>query len=308
MKLMGKKLPKNTLTCPCCGRDRAVDAVECDGCGARQVGPPLAKPDVVLPKLGPALSALAIAVLVVLVYLAVWVFSNDSKVGRVLMVSVLGEGTKFTRSLLAADPRLPLYRIFSYDAIRYAFYLSLGLIPLSLAGIWLARRARRLATSDPASYGGAKMARASMVLSSLWLMLLTTAVALNVPGAIERSKIRRRAATRAAMYNLHQQAIQKYFNEFGSYPEELTQLSRVNIDGGPWLDYWDQPFLYRPDVEMASGGNSVSLANYRLVSAGADGRYGTSDDLIMVDGLILDAPVEDDMPVSVKGRNQAGEQ
>ena len=38
MKVMGKKLPKNTLTCPCCGRDRAVDAVECDGCGARQVG------------------------------------------------------------------------------------------------------------------------------------------------------------------------------------------------------------------------------------------------------------------------------
>jgi len=307
MENMGEKLQRTTLICPCCGNERAIAATECGGCGARQVGPPLAKPDHILPNLGPALLALTCSILVVAVFLLAWVFSNDSKVGRALLVTALGEGTKLTRSLLAADPKLPLYRIFTYDAYRLGFYLSAGLVPLSLAGIWLAQRARRLAKSQPDAFGGVGMARTSLLLSSVWAVLLLGVTAFNIPEAIARGKAKRQAATRAAMYQLHRQSIQKYFNEFGSYPQDLSDLSRVNAEAKPRLDYWDQPFLYRPDVEIASNGSAVSFTNYRLVSAGADGKYGTADDLIMVDGLILEDPVEDDLPVSVAGSGIVGD-
>lgn len=309
MENMGDKLQRTTLICPCCGHERAIAATGCNECGARQVGPPLAKPDVILPNLGPSLMALACALLVLLVFVAAWIFSNDSKVGRVLLVSVLGDGTKLTRSLLAADPKLPLYRIFTYDASRLAFLLSAILIPLSMVGMWLARRARRLTAAEPAIFGGARIARTSLLLSSAWFILLLSVTAFNIPDALARGKAKRQAATRAAMYKLHREAIQKYFNEFGRYPEELSDLSRlnINVDGKSQLDYWEQPFLYRPDVEMASKGSKVSFTNYRLVSAGADGKYGTADDLIMVDGSIIDTPAEDDLPVSVAGSGAAGE-
>jgi hypothetical protein len=285
------------MICPCCGQEREIAAVECH-CGARQVGTPLAPPDRMLPKLGPAIAALACALLIIFVFLAAWIFSNDSKVGRSIMVTLLGEGTLLTRSLLQADPKLPYYRIFAYDAYRQAFYLSVGLIPLSLIGIWLARRAQRLTSAQPARFGGRRMARTSLLMSSTSLIALTAVVAIYMPEAIERGRAKRRAATRVAMYQLHQQALLRFHQEYGSYPQDLTDLSRVNAENAPKADYWERPFSYRPVVEIASKGSAASFTNYRLVSAGADGKYGTSDDLTMIDGVILEGPVDDDLPIS----------
>ena len=289
---------RTTMTCPCCGHDREIAAMECRSCGARQVGTPLAPPDRMLPKLGPAMAALGCALLIALVFLAAWVFSNDSKVGRVILVTIIGEGTKLTRSLLEADPRLPHYRIFAYDAYRQAFYLSVGLIPLSLIGVWLSIRARRLNRAQPARFGGARMARTSLLMSATWLVALVTVVAVYMPEAIERGRAKRRAATRAAMYHLHQQALLRYYYEYGSYPQDLSDLTRVNAEKSPQTDYWEQPFSYRPGVEIASKGSAANFTNYRLVSAGADGQYGTADDLTMIDGIILEGPVEDNLPIS----------
>ena len=77
------------------------------------------------------------------------------KVGRVLLVWALGDGYELTKKLLEADAQLLYYRIFAFDAYRLAFDFSIVAIPLSLAGIWLARRALRLIKSDSASFGGA---------------------------------------------------------------------------------------------------------------------------------------------------------
>ncbi|MFN6201758.1 MAG: hypothetical protein ACK496_04665 [Acidobacteriota bacterium] len=295
---MGEKLIRTKMVCPCCGQEREIAAMACDSCGARQVGPPLAPPDRVLPKLGPAMVALACAILVLLVFTAAWIFSNDSKVGRAILVTLIGDGTKLTRSLLAADPKLPSYRIFAYDAYRQAFYLSIALIPLSLVGIWLARRAGRLIAAAPLAFGGQRMARASLILCSFWLVVLSTVVAFNIPDALERGRAKRMAATRATMYQLHQEALHKFYNEYGSYPQDLADLSRVNAERKTPVDYWEQPFAYRPVGEIASNGRAVSFTNYQLVSAGADGKFGTTDDLRMTDGVIIEGPVDDNQPIS----------
>jgi hypothetical protein len=263
------------------------------------VGEPLAPPDLLLPKLGPAFTAFACGILVIVVFLAAWIFDNDIRAGKALLVALLGDGTKLTESLLQADPKLPYYRIFSYDAYRRASVLSIGLVPLSFAGIWLARRAMRLVRDDPARFGGSSLAKTSLVLSSVLFLTFSTIGIASIPAAIERGRARRLAATHARMYQLHRQALQKYHKEYGSYPQELSDLSRVSAESAPQSDYWERAFTYMPESVIASKGMAISFSNYKLVSAGPDGKFGTEDDITMVDGVIVSGQPENDMPAAL---------
>ena len=287
------------MICPCCGQTRALAATECAACGARQVGAPLLPPDVLLPKLGPAVAALSCAVLVVLAFLVFWVFGNDMRVGRVMLIWAIGDATKFTHELLQVDPKLPSYRIFSYDAYRLAFTLSVALIPLSLLGLWLGRRALRLARSYPARFGGLRLAKVALALSTTLFIIFSAATLSLIPNALARGKAKHLAATRAKMYELHYQALQKYHDEYGSYPQDLLDLARVNVEGVPQADYWDNNFNYQPVSVIASKGSAISFSNYKLVSAGPDGKLGTTDDITMVDGIIVEEQRDSELPPPV---------
>jgi hypothetical protein len=296
---MTDKTSLTSIICPCCGKPREISAIECVACGARQVGEPLAPPEVLMPKLGPAFIAFACVLLVLFVFLGMWIFDNDVKVGRVFLISALGENTKLTEDLLKADPKLPYYRIFAYDAYRLAFLLSVGLVPLSLLGMWLSRRAARLAQKNPTHFGGLRLAKVSLGLSASLFIIFSTVTITAIPGAIERGRAKRLAATRAMMYHLHEQALQKYYLEYGSYPQELSDLVRVNAESAPQADYWENSFSYFPVGVIASKGSAISFSNYKLVSAGPDGKFGTADDIEMIDGIIVNGQSESDLPTTV---------
>lgn len=285
------------MICPCCGQQREIKVRECASCGARQVGEPMAKPDILLPRLGMSIGALTCVGLAVAAFLALWIFGNDAKVGRVLLVWMLGDGTRLTQSLLQADPKLPLYRIFNYDAYKSAFVISAAALPLSLLGMGLARRARRAIQLEPARYGGRKMAQASFALGAFLFMVFSAVDLSSIPGVIERGRARRLAATRAKMYELHAQALQKYYQEYGMYPQEMTDLSRINAEAAPQTDYWENTFAYAPIPadEIASRGLAISFSGYKLVSAGPDGVFGTADDVTMVDGVIVESKPDPDL-------------
>lgn len=287
-----KKLQKDSMFCPCCGEIRQISLMECRACGARQIGKPLAPPEVLLPKLGLPFAAMACAGLVVLTFLAVWIFSNDVKVGRVILVSLLGDSTKLTHDLLQTDAKLPYYRIFSFDAYRLAFPLSAGLIPLSLIGVGLGWRAMKRAKLDPVHFGGYSLARFSTVLSISLLAIFSLVSISSIPGALSRGQAKRIASTRAMMYSMHYQALQRYHREYGSYPQELTDLSRVNAETVPHSDYWENNFNYSPVGVIASRGSAVSFSDYKLVSSGPDGKFGTGDDITMVDGVIVESQTD----------------
>jgi len=284
------------MICPCCGHSREVEAVECISCGARQVGEPLAPPDIILPHLGPSLISFACVLIIVVAFLAIWIFNHDMKVGRALLVSMLGEGTQLTRDLLKADPKLLQYRIVTYDAYRLAIILSIGLIPLSAGCIWLARRAIRLSRKEPQHFGGLRLSRISLAISACLFVIFTSVGISGIPDAIEKSRARNLAATRAMMYELHQQALQKYYNEYGSYPQELSDLSRINAESAPQVDSWERSFSYSPVGVIASKGSAYYFSNYKLVSAGLDGKFGTEDDITMIDGVIVDGQSDSDLP------------
>jgi hypothetical protein len=300
---MNKKPLRDSMICPCCGESREISSSECAACGAKQVGPPLAKPDVLMPKLGPSFAALACGSLIMIVFFLTWLLIDDAKVGRVLLVWTLGDGYELTKELLKADANLPYYRIFTFDAYRLAAdAFSIGAIPVSLAGIWLARRALRLIKSDSSSFGGIRVARASYCLSIGLLMVFAAISISSIPRQIATGRAKRAAATRALMYELHAQGLQRYYKEYGSYPGELTDLSRVNASGAPQSDYWEHKFEYKPVVVIAANGLAAPYSNYALVSAGPDGVIGTKDDITMIDGVIVESQNEPDAADSNQGR------
>jgi hypothetical protein len=299
---MNKNSLRDLMICPCCGEDREISSTGCASCGAKQVGPPLAGPDVLLPKLGPSFATLVCGVVVIIAFLAYWILTNNMKVGRVLLVWTLGDGYELTKSLLEADANLPYYRIFAFDAYRRAFNFSIVAIPLSLAGIWLARRALRLIKSDSASFGGIRVARVSYCLSIGLLIVFSAVCVSSIPRVIATGRAKRAAATRALMYELHAQGLQRYYKEYGAYPGELVDLSRVNANGAPQSDYWEHNFEYKPVGVIASKGSAISLSNYKLVSAGPDGSFGTEDDITMIDGVIVESQNEPGSDAPAQGR------
>jgi hypothetical protein len=251
-----------------------------------------------LPKLGPALLAFSVICLIVVGFLAFWLFSNNMKVGRALLVTLLGDGYKFTHDLLAADAKLPYYRIFAWDALRGAFYLSAGAVPLSLLSWRWAQRARRLALLQPCEYGGLKLAQVSLVLAGMLFVMFSAAGLNGIPGAIERGRLRRKAATNAMAYQ-NAAPLREYYRQYGTFPRETADLTRVTRNTIPHTDYWGNEFKYTPYGTIASRGNAVSFSNYTLTSAGPDGEFGTSDDIVMIDGVIVDKPSETDLPASL---------
>ena len=282
------------MICPCCGSSRQEEQAACPSCHARSVGEPMLQPAIKLPGLGPALMALMVAVGILTAFLATWLLGNDMKVARVLLVLVVGESTEFTKSLLQLDPSLLQYRIFSFDAYRLASFMSLGLIPLSIFGMWMARRALKLRRLNAIQFGGQRMAATALLLSMLWFVLFSAAGISSIPRALQRGRAKHLAATRAQFYRMHNEALNRYYAEFGTYPQELSDLRDFVPEVIPVTDYWGTAISYSPAALIASKNSASGYSNYQLVSAGPDAVLGTLDDIRMIDGVIVDASDESD--------------
>ncbi len=282
------------MICPCCGSSHQTKHEACPSCQARSVGEPMLQPATKLPGLGPALTALIVAVVVVLAFVATWLLGNDMKVARVLLVLALGDGTTFTKSLLQLDPSLLQYRIFSFDAYRLACFMSLGLIPLSIFGMWLARRAMKLRKLNPLQFGGRRMAATALLLSMMWFVLFSAAGISSIPRALQRGRAKHLAAMRAQFYRMHNEALNRYYAEFKTYPQELSDLRDFVPEVIPVTDYWGSAISYSPTALIASKNGALGYSNYQLVSAGPDTLLGTADDIRMIDGVIVDAADESD--------------
>jgi hypothetical protein len=163
----------------------------------------------------------------------------------------------------------------------------------------------RLIKSDSAAFGGGRIARTSYGLSIGLLIAFGAVTVSSIPRSIAKFRAQRMAATRASMYKLHAQALQKYYKEYGAYPRELAELSFVNAEETPQSDYWEHSFEYNPISVVASKGAGAPWTNYTLRSAGPDGKYGTKDDIIMVDGVIVDTENEPDSIVDLPTQNKA---
>lgn len=280
--------------CPCCGANSEGGFGDgCAGCGARAVGPPLARPERMLPGYGHALAV--------------------SAAGLLLACTLAGSTAD---SLLqfdefALDPQT-LLRAAETAAWRLKWTALPAGFALSALCAWARARMRR----EPARFVGHAQARAGLALTFAVALLLTALVGVTIPERLRMRELARRSAENAVLYETDL-ALARYRKRFGTYPAALTDLRRLEDPDGAVARLLSVvvPGEYKPEADLASLSTSrqksrprrraggltaraagsddstdagLSLTNYALVLPGRDKVLGTDDDLYLRDGLILD--------------------
>jgi hypothetical protein len=176
-------------------------------------------------------------------------------------------------------------------AIALTAIVTKWLTPLALVPAWLALRAMRLEKRDPAGYGGRRIAAVTLVLALAGVAGMATYAVSRIPRALDNYRVRRVAATEAAMHHVAA-ILEEYKANTLSYPEDMTALKKL-LNGEMPADYWDKTIRYHSATESVSEGNrpgafvKVTYTQFELRSAGADGIEGTDDDIIMRDGVFF---------------------
>jgi hypothetical protein len=267
----------------------------CSSCGARSVGPPLARPEHELPSYGHALAVCAAGLLLL----------------AALLIATLG--TLLQREEFAIDPKA-LLRAAETAAWRLKWSVLPAGFVLTALGIWLYARMRRA----PERFVGHRHARAGLALTFLVTLLLATLNGVTIPERLRIRELAHRAAENAVLYETDL-ALARYRQRFGTYPAALTDLRRLEDPDGSIARLLSvvAPGEYKPETDLASLSTGrvkargrrrlsalqgraagtddipdagITLTNYELALPGRDQILGTVDDLHIRDGLILDAP------------------
>jgi len=282
--------------CPCCGAKFEGDLAEgCASCGARAVGPPLARPERELPGYGRALASLG--------------------AGLALAVAALAAffGALLRRETFSLAPSALLRA-----GETAAWELKWTALPLALVCACACARACRRIRLEPARFTGLRLARAGAATTIAVGLLLAALVGVTIPERLRRREIARRAAENALLY-ASDQALARYRARFGSYPAHASDLKRID---DPTCELAAVVALleageYKPETDLASlstgrgkargrrttalvrarGAKNADdsmdaglvLTNYELVLPGRDRLLGTADDLRLRDGRIVAA-------------------
>lgn len=281
------------IICPCCGLKFAGDLREgCTGCGARAVGPPLARPEHELPSYGRAFLVTASGALLLLTFLSSTAFA-------------LYEQPTFS---------LGFWQVVA-AAETAAWRLKSLVLPLALVSVWVSLALCRTLRREPKRFVGSPLAHAGLASSALVALMIVTFIGVTVP---ERLRQRQRgidAGIYAEGYTI-QRALLEYRARFGTYPTDMKDLrdrlpdpdgriaaalDAVDVRGyKPRADLAAVPKTktrrVRPatlrraalDGQMDDGvEEKVSFTNYELRLPGEDKILNTEDDWLMRDGIIM---------------------
>jgi type II secretory pathway pseudopilin PulG len=279
------------IICPACGSTvEGQLSVGCPSCGARAVGPPLAKPEHQLRSYGPAV----ITALTGLVMLSA--FLSSVVAGWI----VKGASLQFGAIVQAGQVS--------------AWQVKWFALPVAIAAIWGGARLTRQIGRTPERFAGLRLARTGFSAAIVTTLMIGTLIGVTVPERLRRRQWGFEAAEQARGYTLHR-ALQQYRDLHGTLPpqedlvKELRKLSDPNGSIADALQFVDANG-YQPGAVLAAaapksktlerGGAirnasltttvdppTVSFTNYELRLPGADKKLNTDDDLIVRDGLLL---------------------
>jgi hypothetical protein len=290
--------------CPCCGSKTNGDllAEACRACGAHAVGPPLARPERELPSYLNALAVGASSVLLLVVFLV---------------------NTAFAFFAQKPTPAFNFWNVMAAGETA-AWRLKWLALPLSLAIIWASVRACAKIAREPQRYIGLRLAEAGFKLSVLLAVGLTVLIGLTIP---ER-KLQRERGIEAAKNVEGYEAIKvlyEYRARFNSFPATAEDLQKLPDPDGSVarlistmrseayepqsaiaalplpsaakprtprsaVNLPIRPVALRTDIGADVAGEALSFTNYKLRLPGKDKTLGTSDDLMIRDGVIVPAP------------------
>lgn len=172
-------------------------------------------------------------------------------------------------------------------ALIFTYWLAAA----GLLVLWQARRAMKLTVREPQRYGGYRLAAATFFVAAAAMAGLLAYMVANIPEFLEKRRIRQAAATSAAMYQMAA-LLESYKDKHGSYPRNLEALKKFAGRDLP-KDYWDHAISYQSYTEALAAEASatgIPFNNFELRSAGPDGKLGTPDDIVMLDGVLISGP------------------
>ncbi|MGQ9897167.1 MAG: hypothetical protein ACUVR8_06385 [Acidobacteriota bacterium] len=175
-------------------------------------------------------------------------------------------------------------------------FLIPWLIAPALLGAYASVVAYHQARREPDRFGGLRLAQVGVALSGLLLPGLLVYGGYRAERWYADSQERARAASRARMLELAL-AIQAYQKQQGMLPSpELQELQMTGAISSPLTDAWGKKLRYQPTSELAATTPLAAppLTQYRIVAAGADGEFGTADDLVLQDGVFVPVASETD--------------
>ncbi|HEX8069075.1 MAG TPA: hypothetical protein VF546_03925 [Pyrinomonadaceae bacterium] len=285
--------------CPCCGEKLSGEQalVDCAACGARAVGPPLARPERELPGYGRALAVGAAGALLLLFL----------SVGTVV---ALVERQPFS---------LAFWNVMG-AAETAAWRLKALTLPFAVLALWPSVRVVRTLRREPARFAGLRLASAGLSMSAAVVVAFAVLIGLTVPARLQQRAAARQAAEEAVAYDVSRVLLQ-YQIRYGTYPARPEDLREKLPDPDGAVARVAE--LIRPSYEPVSDIASLPAAGtktrrgaaalrvrstalrtgvddtpdeglaftgYKVVLPGADKKLGTPDDITLRDGRLVATP------------------
>ena len=282
------------IICPACGSSvHGQLSHGCPRCGARAVGPPLAKPEHQLVSYsGAGLTAI---------------------VGGVMGLGFLASTVVAWITKMDAVPRF--WTLVSAGETA-AWELKWVALPLAVAGVWIGNKTLNAIKMAPGQFGGQRIARAGYAAAIVTTLLVGTLIGITVPGRLRHHQWALEAAQNKPAYTLSR-AILEYRSLHGTIPPQEDLVLQLRTLPDPDGSIAEALRLidvngYQPTSVLAAAGPktktlarggairnaslsttpdppAVSFTNYELRLPGPDKKLNTDDDLIVTDGLVMTA-------------------
>ena len=274
--------------CPACGEKFEGDlSLGCPSCGARAVGPPLAKAERELPSFGRAFIGAAIGVLMF--------------------------GALLTATILMLTQTRPISLrpwAIEYAAETAVWNLKWVALPIVIAALWIGARLWRSIRETPERFNGLWAARSGLIASFVVTVIIATLIGVTIPRRLEGRRMVTDAAIYAQGFTI-QRALIEYRDRHGRVANEIKDLKDLPDPDGAIAEALlsVDPNGYKPSAVLAAAstrvnsqplrgealrnavtrssddpmGHGVSFNTYELRLPGEDKILGTDDDFIVRD-------------------------
>jgi hypothetical protein len=288
------------IICPSCGLNVKGDLrLGCASCGARAVGPPLAKAEYELPSFGRASVAFASGLAILATFVG-------------LLIAVLVENKL----------RWPgFWTIVSAGEVA-AWRVKYAAIPIVIAVIIVSAKLTRSIKLNPSHHIGLRAARFGFSSAITVAFLMATLIGITIPVRLERRQWGIEAAAYARGYTLHR-ALLEYRDLHGTFPTDPDKYADAlrtlpDSDGSiaEALRFAD-PNGYSATTQLAAKSKplvargtafrnvsltptsepaGVSFTSYELRLPSEHRLFASDDDFILKDGVVMKASDPDANP------------
>jgi len=282
------------IICPSCGSKVDCDlCLGCPSCGARAVGPPLAKPEHELASYGRAVIALAGGVVM-----------SAGLLVSVVATLIENKGVWLGWSNILTAGEVAAWR------------MKWVALPVAIAILWSGARLSQSIKQDPRRFIGLRAARAGFVAAIGATATIAVLIGITVPRRLERRQWGIEAGVNARYYTLARAQLEyralkgtlpsqdDLIKELGSLPDPDGSIAAAlrSLDVGGYEASTVLAAASAKSKSLVSRGSAirnaaagtdtstdrgVSFTSYKWRLPGEDQILNTDDDVILQDGIIL---------------------